>query len=427
MVKQNNLPAKATEKKQENPLVALKSQIAERAQEFAFALPAHMPAERFNRVILTAVQNNPALIDADRQSFFNSCMKAAQDGLLPDGREGALVIFNGKIKRKNDRGLDVEQSVQLVQWMPMIFGILKKIRNSGQLKSIVARVVYEGDQFRYWIDNEGEHLEYEAADNPNPDVIRRVFAMAQTLDGGNYVEVMTVDEIEKVRAVSRAGKAGPWAQWWDQMACKTVLRRLSKRLPMSSDLDDLIRRDDGLYDLKTVGGEAAPRLRGAAALDALAARPGTAMLAGPSGGGDVIDEQSGPEDQGGDGSGLPGDRPPSRQAAPPRQNNRGSSRQETSGDAGQDESGEDAGSDDGDGDGDDAAEIMALIEEIGETPEGIDTSSVDQVYGFRQGMIAADNGLKRTAVPGPLRKEGREAEAAAWQLGHDLATQRSEG
>jgi recombination protein RecT len=54
---------------------------------------------------------------------------------------------------------------------------------------------------------------------------------------------MTVDEIEQVRAVSRAGASGPWGQWWGEMAKKTVLRRLSKRLPMSTDADELLRRE----------------------------------------------------------------------------------------------------------------------------------------------------------------------------------------
>jgi recombinational DNA repair protein RecT len=32
--------------------------------------------------------------------------------------------------------------------------------------------------------------------------------------------------------------------WWDEAAMKTMLRNLSKRLPSSSDLDELIHRDD---------------------------------------------------------------------------------------------------------------------------------------------------------------------------------------
>jgi hypothetical protein len=55
---------------------------------------------------------------------------------------------------------------------------------------------------------------------------------------------MTVEDVEKVRAVSKAANSGPWVGWWDQMAKKTVIRRLAKVLPQSSDLDDFLRRGD---------------------------------------------------------------------------------------------------------------------------------------------------------------------------------------
>ena len=303
-----------TEERKPHPLVVMKEQIEQRESEFARALPAHIPVERFKRVVLTAVQNNPDLLAADRQSFFNSCMRSAQDGLLPDGRDGAIVIYNTKEKRD---GRDVW--VKKAQWMPMVFGILKKIRNSGELAAITARVVYAGDKFRYWVDDSGEHVEYEPADNPDTNVIRRVFAMAKTKDGELYVEPMTVDQIEKVRAVSRAKDTGPWKDWWDQMAIKTVLRRLAKRLPMSSDLDDLIRRDDDLYDLRGAGDAEVkgPRPSLAAALDRLAApssrqEPQMIEAAASEPASNAQDDESGVGDETGDSREAEETRPQSR-------------------------------------------------------------------------------------------------------------------
>ena len=103
--------------RQQDPAVIFKDQVRRTENEFRAALPAHIPVERFKRVVMTAVVNNPSLLDADRRSLFDSAMKAAQDGLLPDGREGALVIFNAK----QNGGW-----IKKVQWMPMIAGILKK-------------------------------------------------------------------------------------------------------------------------------------------------------------------------------------------------------------------------------------------------------------------------------------------------------------
>jgi recombination protein RecT len=187
---------------------------------------------------------------------------------LPDGREGALVWFNTKVKvRKEGTNAWEEKTIKQVQWMPMIGGIRKKARNSGELSGINAHVVFHADKFRFWVDEEGSHLIYEPADNP-PVItaenaakeVRLVFAWARTKDGEFFIERMSVADIEKVRSISRAKNGSAWVQWWDQMAIKTAVRRLSKVLPMSSDLDDLVRRDDELYDFDNGGGKQQPTM-----------------------------------------------------------------------------------------------------------------------------------------------------------------------
>jgi recombination protein RecT len=201
------------------PAQLLNKDLERAAPEWAKALPSHIPLERFKRVVQSAVSYNPDLMGVDRRSLLLAATRAAQDGLLPDNREAALVIFSGK-----------------AQYMPMIGGLLKLVRNSGQLKSLDVLVVRDGDEFDYWIDEDGTHLKHR----PNLDEtgnVTHAYAIARTVDGGRYIEVMSKTAIEKVRNVSRAKGSGPWVQWWDEMAKKTVLRRLIKRLPMSTDLD----------------------------------------------------------------------------------------------------------------------------------------------------------------------------------------------
>ena len=197
--------------------------------QFAAALPPHVPPARFVRVAMTAVQSNPELLQADRKTLFAACMRAAQDGLLPDGREGALITFKGR-----------------VQWIPMIAGILKKVRQSGELLSIAAHVVHARDEFRYQLGDE-ERVYHVPYLDGEPGEERLVYAIAKTRDGGVYREIMTVAEIEKVRAVSRASEGGPWSTWWGEMAKKTVVRRHSKRLPLSTDIDGVMQADDELF------------------------------------------------------------------------------------------------------------------------------------------------------------------------------------
>jgi len=214
---------------QKNPMVQLKTYLDNRTGELQSALPKHMPPERFIRVVLTAIQVSPDLLQCTKQSLWNACMRAAQDGLLPDGRDGAIVPYK-----------------DVATWMPMIGGLLKRFRNSGQFKSIATNVVRQGEQFEYWIDENGEHLKHVPGDGEGQMI--KAYAMATTNDGGVMIRVMGIADIDKRRKASRAGNSPMWKDWFEEAAMKTVLRNLAKRLPMSSDLDDLVRRDDELYE-----------------------------------------------------------------------------------------------------------------------------------------------------------------------------------
>lgn len=208
------------------PIEAVRTTLTRMTPEFLAALPSQIPVDRFIRTTVTAVQLNPALLNADRRTLLASTMRAAQDGLLCDGREAALVLFG-----------------QSVQYMPMVGGILKKLRQSGELASISAHVVHERDHFDYQLgdDERISHKPHLGEDRGNPIA---VYAIARTKDGATYREVMSVTDVEKVRSASRAKNSGPWVQWWGEMARKTVIRRLAKRLPSSADLDQVLANDN---------------------------------------------------------------------------------------------------------------------------------------------------------------------------------------
>ena len=114
-----------------NPVQVIRQNLTQMAPELKAALPAHVTPEKFTRVAMTAIQNNPDLQNADRRSLFGAIVRLAQDGLLPDGREAALVLFGNK-----------------AQAMPMIAGVLKKVRQSGEVAKGQRPVVYENDLSR---------------------------------------------------------------------------------------------------------------------------------------------------------------------------------------------------------------------------------------------------------------------------------------
>ncbi len=232
-------------------------------EQFVKALPKHIPVDRFIRIVRTGVQQNPKLLDADRGSLLSSCMKAAQDGLLPDGRLGALVIYQeaGGIKK--------------VQWLPMIAGLRQKVRNSGEIVDWNAHVVHANDQWDYE-EGDNPHIMHRPVRGERGPVIA-AYSVARYRTGEISREWMWFEELEKVRAVSRA-KHGPWQDWTDEMYRKTVAKRHAKILPMSSDLDDLLRRPDepggegqdgGVKPLVAVTGQATPSAALSAAFDQL--------------------------------------------------------------------------------------------------------------------------------------------------------------
>ncbi len=219
-----------------NPMAVIRNDLLKMEDQFKMALPPNIDPQRFVRVVLTAIQQNSDLLTADRKSLWNSCMKAAADGLLPDGREAALVIYRVK-------------GQPVVQYLPMVTGILKKVRNSGELASITSQIVFEKDKFRYWVDQDGEHLEHLPEMFADRGAGLGAYAIAKTKDGNLYIEVMSDEQIDAVRNVSRAKDFGPWSgPFKDEMKRKTVIRRLAKRLPMSTDLEQVIHRDDELFD-----------------------------------------------------------------------------------------------------------------------------------------------------------------------------------
>lgn len=252
---------------QQNQLAEVRAQLAKQLGQFAAVLPKHIPAERFGRVVLTAIQNNPELLDVDRRSLFNAAMRAAQDGLLPDGRLGAIVIYKGK------------GGIKLAQWLPMIAGLRQKVRNSGEIVDWNAHVVHEQDAWDYEEGDNPRILHKPTRGERGPIVA--AYSIARFRTGEVSREWMWIEELNKVRAVSKAER-GPWQDWPEEMYRKTVAKRHAKVLPMSTDLDDLLRRpdepnrDDGSADgvkpPAVISGQASPPAALSEALDQIAGR-----------------------------------------------------------------------------------------------------------------------------------------------------------
>jgi phage RecT family recombinase len=219
-------------------------QLDQQAENFRALLPSHISLEKFKRVVVVAVSQNPDLFRADRRSFFNAAQKCAADGLLPDGREAALVVYNTKMKVKLPDGTQQEQWVPMTQYLPMVAGIRKRMRNSGEVTSAEAYVVYKNDKFFQKLGDDPAIVHEPPVFGVDRGEPVGAYAIIRLKNGEILREAMDYAEIERVRAVSRSKDGPAWRNWWSEMARKVVLRRCSKAAPNSAEIDALLGRDD---------------------------------------------------------------------------------------------------------------------------------------------------------------------------------------
>ncbi|EBP9973868.1 recombination protein RecT, partial [Salmonella enterica subsp. enterica] len=177
----------------------------------------------------------PALGDCDTMSFVSAIVQCSQLGLEPGGALGhAYLLPFGNRNEKSGK-----KNVQLIIGYR---GMIDLARRSGQIASLSARVVREGDDFSFEFGLE-EKLVHRPGENEDAPVTH-VYAVARLKDGGTQFEVMTRKQIELVRAQSKAGNNGPWVTHWEEMAKKTAIRRLFKYLPVSIEIQRAVSMDE---------------------------------------------------------------------------------------------------------------------------------------------------------------------------------------
>lgn len=214
-------------------LAQFKKDLEEKKDAILSMIPAGVSQEKLERVLMLAVSGDPGLLEPNlRKSLWQAIMRCAQDGLLPDKKEAVFTVVRGK-----NPG---------VLYLPMVGGVIKKMYEAGGLIDITIRVVKEGDEFSFWADDTGEHVLHKPSLAGGKNI--GAWAVARTKSGGRFVEVLRGEEIDKIRQASRS-QGGPWAQWPDEMAKKSVIKRMAKRMNLSPTIHTMLDRDNELYEM----------------------------------------------------------------------------------------------------------------------------------------------------------------------------------
>jgi recombination protein RecT len=190
--------------------------------QWQLALPEHVTVERFTRNLLTAVQEDPKLLECDRRSLWKAAMTAAQLGLIVGKALGQfwIVPFNN-----NKRGY-----IEAVP-IPGYRGYITLARNSGEVETLSAYEVCEKDEFDYELGLDPKLVHRPAKGDRGE--LTYVYCVVRYKDGGWHVEVMSRADVDRIRARAKARDDGPWVTDYMMMARKTVIRRAAHYLPLS--------------------------------------------------------------------------------------------------------------------------------------------------------------------------------------------------
>lgn len=197
------------------------------AKQFATALPKHINSDRFVRIAITTIRQNPKLAQCSQESLLGALMVSAQLGLEPGVLGQCYLIPYGRE----------------CQFQIGYKGMIELLRRSGQLKDIYAYSVYENDEFEmtYGLNRDLKH---------KPNLQDRgnfvgCYCVAVLKDDARAFEYMTKEEIEAHgKKFSKTYGNGPWKTDFEAMAHKTVVKKMLKWLPVSVEFLENVSKDE---------------------------------------------------------------------------------------------------------------------------------------------------------------------------------------
>lgn len=203
--------------------ITMQGYIKKMQGEIAKALPSVLTPERFTRITLSALSTNPKLATTTPQSFLGAMMTAAQLGLEPNTPLGQAYL----IPFRNHGVLEC-------QFQLGYKGLIDLAYRSGDVSTIQAHTVYANDVFEYELGLEPKLRHVPAKSDRGDHVF--FYAVFRTKDGGYGFDVMSLEDVRAhAKKYSKAYSNGPWQTNFEEMAKKTVLKRVLKYAPLKTD------------------------------------------------------------------------------------------------------------------------------------------------------------------------------------------------
>lgn len=222
---------KAIAKKQPQ---TIKDYINAMSGEIAKALPQVMTPERFTRIALSAVSNTPKLGNCTPQSFLGAMMNAAQLGLEPNTPLGQAYLIPFENRKKG---------ITECQFQIGYKGLIDLAYRSGEVKMIDAQTVYENDEFEYELGIDPVLKHKPARTNRGNPIY--FYATFKLTNGGQGFQVMSIEDVQDhAKKYSKTYNNGPWQTNFEEMAKKTVLKKLLKYAPLKTEFVKQVTSDE---------------------------------------------------------------------------------------------------------------------------------------------------------------------------------------
>lgn len=189
----------------------------------------------------TTDKNGKCILETCSQaSIANSLMDMATLGLNASKKQGYFIAYGGKC-----------------QFQKSYFGNITLARRNG-MRKINAEIIYDGDTFKYHIENGMKIIDEHTQDFMNIDVdkIKGAYAVATMDDGSTIVEVMNINQLKKAWNQRMGGlkedASSTHTKFRDQMAKKTVINRLCKMIANTSTDGNISEISDRLDEIENV-------------------------------------------------------------------------------------------------------------------------------------------------------------------------------
>ena len=205
----------------------LRSLFAQQKPELMKLLPKGMDPERLFRMALTECAKNGDLLKCTPESWALAIQTCAQQGLYPDSGLGYMYLVPRNNKKKGAKEVSAMRGYQ---------GDIKLMRNSGEIESVWAEVVYQKDEYKVTkgLDRNIVHVPSDEAD-PGPLVA--CYAAAKLVSGEIAFVTLNKRDVDRHRASSDSAHSeySPWMKHEAAMWKKTAIHELAKWVPKSTE------------------------------------------------------------------------------------------------------------------------------------------------------------------------------------------------